>query len=402
MSVFSTKKRGAFLVLGALMLLALQAIYNDAQIFLGLVCNNHDNHHNEMLWATATATATATTTAASFDCNNKTPETTTTTTENRKPFIAIVSCIRFGKPPSAVTALEEILIPSLLASITSSDWKKYRIELVLGYDRGDVYWEIPKNRQRARDLVPPGLPFAIHFLSIVKEPPPTPRPRPHQRIIIPFFHHFQSFFFKEPPLARPHRIPFNELCRATYEYGADYIVRVNDDTKFTSKGWITLATQQLAQYDPPNVGVIGPNCEQNTNILTHDMVHRTHLDIFDDYYPSVFDNWWVDNWISAVYGQNRTTTVQDWTVTHVMSKYNIRYKVNMQDERYLDPALADGRQRIHSYLQDRRMHLKNTYTPVLGTYRLANVEGPMRCIHEQLVAAAAAQATNATNLGRLT
>ena len=37
------------------------------------------------------------------------------------------------------------------------------------------------------------------------------------------------------------------------------------------------------------------------DVVTHDMVHRTHLLVFREYYPAVFRNWWIDDWISRVY-----------------------------------------------------------------------------------------------------
>ena len=49
-------------------------------------------------------------------------------------------------------------------------------------------------------------------------------------------------------------------------------------------------------------------------ILTHDMVQRTHLDIFGFYYSPVFDNCLGDNWISEIYKPNRSMKITDWTV----------------------------------------------------------------------------------------
>ena len=60
----------------------------------------------------------------------------------------------------------------------------------------------------------------------------------------------------------------------------------------------------LGSFSPPNVGVVGPLCaEGNTLIMTHDFVHRTHLEIFEHYYPPVFSDWWMDDWISKVRSQ---------------------------------------------------------------------------------------------------
>ena len=72
----------------------------------------------------------------------------------------------------------------------------------------------------------------------------------------------------------------------------DYLVRINDDTEFNTRNWTTIGISKLLSYKPPNIGVVGPFCpEGNTNILVHDMVHRTHLDVISLYYQSEFDNW---------------------------------------------------------------------------------------------------------------
>ena len=57
-----------------------------------------------------------------------------------------------------------------------------------------------------------------------------------------------------------------------------------------------------------SVGVVGPLCRQgNQQILTHDFVHRTHMEIFDmNYYPPELVDWWMDDWISFVYGSQRS------------------------------------------------------------------------------------------------
>lgn len=68
------------------------------------------------------------------------------------------------------------------------------------------------------------------------------------------------------------------------------------------------AIRSLRSYSPPNVGVVGPVCaEGNAKILTHDLVHRHHLSIFEFYYPPVLSDWWMDDWITHVYGTRRFT-----------------------------------------------------------------------------------------------
>jgi len=60
-------------------------------------------------------------------------------------------------------------------------------------------------------------------------------------------------------------------------------------------------------FGPP-YGVVGPWCNQsNTKILAHDFTHRLHMEIFGmEYYPPELSDWWMDDWISRVYGSTRT------------------------------------------------------------------------------------------------
>ena len=52
-------------------------------------------------------------------------------------------------------------------------------------------------------------------------------------------------------------------------------------------------------------GVVGPSGKRDASatrfMITHDFVHKTHLRIFETYYPPVLSDWWMDDWISHVY-----------------------------------------------------------------------------------------------------
>ena len=88
---------------------------------------------------------------------------------------------------------------------------------------------------------------------------------------------------------------FNFMMAAASEDGAEYLYRVNDDTEFLGAGWASQAVSALQSFDLPNVGIVGPVChEGNTAILTHDLVHRTHLQIFEHYYPPILSDWCTD------------------------------------------------------------------------------------------------------------
>eukprot|EP01068_Selenidium_serpulae_P015227 Selendium_serpulae@DN6188_c0_g2_i2.p1 len=125
------------------------------------------------------------------------------------------------------------------------------------------------------------------------------------------------------------RIPFNPMMAAMYDDGVDYMMRTNDDSEFVTRGWITDAIKVLKSYNPPNIGVVGPNhTGGNTVIITHDMVHRSHLNIFDTYYPVEFQNWFVDTWMTNVYGPERTCKMSNWGVKHLVlpSRYKVDFK----------------------------------------------------------------------------
>jgi hypothetical protein len=127
------------------------------------------------------------------------------------------------------------------------------------------------------------------------------------------------------PKRSRNKIPFNALALVALNVGSDFFVRINDDSEFISNAWITKGINALESLNPRYVGVVGPACpDGNTKILTHDMVHRTHLRIFGDYYPDVFENFFVDDWISSVYGSNRTIRVLSWIVRHHIYRQGTR------------------------------------------------------------------------------
>ena len=142
-----------------------------------------------------------------------------------------------------------------------------------------------------------------------------------------------------PPLARRALLP-----------GADYLYRINDDTEFITP-WVGLALGTLRGYSPANVGVVGPICrEGNTAIITHDLVHRTHLEIFDYYYPPILSDWWMDDWITKVYEASGRMRRMPYLVRHRVDVHGTRYVVDHSHERALAGTLALGRQRLTQWL----------------------------------------------------
>ena len=144
---------------------------------------------------------------------------------------------------------------------------------------------------------------------------------------------------------------FIEIARKAYDLGAEFMYRVNDDTEFHGR-WPKLYSHTLLSLSKP-YGVVGPRSTTTQNrILTHDFVHRTHMDIFDKvYYPVELVDWWMDDWISSIYGISRTFMSKDVTVIHHVKYHGRRYDVNASNEDKLEPLVMNARQRILSWMK---------------------------------------------------
>ena len=234
--------------------------------------------------------------------------------QKQKPIIAICAATHstLKWKTLADSTLQTLMIPSIEKTVSVIDRNKYNFHLYLAADHDDNFWL--KNKDKIQ--VPKWL--SLHF-----------------------------HFFKGPL----HKIPFNKMMREAYEDGAEYMVRINDDSQFTSLNWVSKAVKTLASYDPPNVGMVGPDCKEgNIGIMTHDMVHRTHLKIFSHYYPDVFSSWYIDDWITHVYGMKRSTKIMSWVVKHHTEAHGTRYRADMTQHTLLQDELAKGRRVIEKWL----------------------------------------------------
>jgi hypothetical protein len=150
------------------------------------------------------------------------------------------------------------------------------------------------------------------------------------------------------------RVPFNELLAEVYKSGADYIVRVNDDTEFITTGWTSLGVHVLLNNRPVNSGVVGPFVRGPANvkntILTHDMVHRTHLETFPHYYSPAFDNQWLDDWITRVYSPGHVNWIDDWVVHHHSDHHGTRYTAWSGKLKLLEPEVEKGLDTFNGWL----------------------------------------------------
>ena len=172
--------------------------------------------------------------------------------------------------PFQSISLFTTLLPSLLCSLDCH----FRYVFVLGYDIGDTFFNSSTHMQQMEHWFEERIAYPLRRGGVV--------------IIL---HAVRV----DNPLKRPGPV-FTAIAQAAYTLGAEYFYRVNDDSEFLGR-WPALYVQQLQRLSPP-YGVIGPSTlETKDRILTHDFVHRTHLDIFQGvYYPSEFSDWFMDDW----------------------------------------------------------------------------------------------------------
>ena len=132
----------------------------------------------------------------------------------------------------------------------------------------------------------------------------------------------------------------NDGMMEAYLDNATYFFRVNDDSKIITPGWTEKYIQLLQSYNPPNIGVVGPaHTGGNTRILTHDFVHRTHIEIFGFYYPRIYKNWYADAWITDVYKPLRSTKVSEMKVVHTLERGQ-RYRQDFVKRDFLHKRIA--------------------------------------------------------------
>ena len=85
----------------------------------------------------------------------------------------------------------------------------------------------------------------------------------------------------------------NDAMMEAYIDGMDYGYRVNDDTLLETHGWTEKFINALLSFDPPNVGVVGPDVFGGftDGYLTYDFTSSVHIDIFGFHYPKYFIDW---------------------------------------------------------------------------------------------------------------
>jgi hypothetical protein len=218
-----------------------------------------------------------------------------------------------------------------------SEAGRFEFWIVLAIDSDDPYYGLAANRDDVRAYFLSKIAAPLKLLGVLVSLSLLP---------------FDNMSHKPGPA-------FNVAAAAAYTDGADFLFRINDDTVLVD-GWASALVAALASNEHPFVGVAGPRCSSNranADILTHDFVHRTHLDIFPTYYPVVLADWWMDDWITHVYGNEHTCITTDLSVGHLTAAS--RYEVQMNHACFLEPLVQEGRLRVGAYFAGRRQPQRN-------------------------------------------
>ncbi len=135
----------------------------------------------------------------------------------------------------------------------------------------------------------------------------------------------------------------NDAMVQAYLENADFYYRINDDTVMLTDAWTEAFIESLGRFQPPNVGVVGPNHHGgNMAILTYDFVHKTHIDIFGFYYPRELQAWYADRWMTTVYPNNCSLKLDHIRVRHTMENGQ-RYWNNRSLHHLVAPLIESGR-----------------------------------------------------------
>ena len=248
--------------------------------------------------------------------------------QSTNPLISV--CICTTTRGLTIKSLDELtLFKQLLPSIAETAEEGYEYWVYLLYDVGDKFFDTDDNVRMVEQW------FSDHVVK------PMMDRKIYGRLILCRYHNEA----KKPGPA------FNYVTHLAYSDGSDYIYRINDDTYFVSP-YTSHFINALQGMGPP-YGAVGPLCrEGNTYILTHDFVHRVHHEVMQGWhYPPTLTDWWMDDWISRVYGRHRTKRVDEVIVKHMMLSHGTRYSVTWEHSTLVGTEVELGRQKIELWME---------------------------------------------------
>ena len=246
--------------------------------------------------------------------------------------LVAVTTRKMHHPAIENLAIFHALLPSFIRTLDCG----FKYSVVIGYDKGDQYFDKKEKREEVD----------VWFLKEVEQP------LLERGISVKLFFREVNNVQKKPGPV------FNEMAREAYnnpKIKADFFFRVNDDSEILQT-WPRHYTNALKALSPPLVGVVGPLCKQgNTRILTHDFTSRVHMYIFEEnYYPPPLSDWWMDDWISLVYGSQRTFRTKKIEIVHHTGAHATRYEVDQGHAKLLPNLVNNGKTKIANYMRKKK------------------------------------------------
>lgn len=186
---------------------------------------------------------------------------------------------------------------------------------------------------------------------------------------------------------------WNILAMRAYNDGFDYLYACGDDIIFNNIGWIDECIDLLLRNN--NIGLTGPlTTNGNASILTQCFVHRTHIDIFNFFYPEEITNWYCDDWINNVYkgevyklsidkyscsnagGSERYTIVNSSKLCHQLVE---KYK---QVLHHYKSNISNGTNHITILCDYNYLHYATALLLSMNDYNTANIVIHFLCLDE--------------------
>ena len=141
---------------------------------------------------------------------------------------------------------------------------------------------------------------------------------------------------------------WTELAFYAIQSGNVYLYQLGDDIEFYDSNWEYYFIKQLEIWN--NIGVVGPLDLNNRRLLTQSFVHKTHVEIFNHYFPKEIKNLYVDNWIENVYKsvfKNRSLKFLNISVKN--SGGDVRYKIDKNAKKIYIRQLEIGKRVLKNY-----------------------------------------------------
>ena len=241
------------------------------------------------------------------------------------PLVAVLIPARSlsGTTDPSQLALFQHLVPSMLGTLKCDHLRGVRFAFYVGYDAGDAFYDNADHRAWIQEKYAELWGTALRYYPALSDMPAAPPLRLSRYVAM-----------KGAPCWI-----WNMLSVRAYADAATHFLQLNDDNRMLNECWASNLISVLDMDD--GFGVVGPRDINNQRLLTQAMVSRTHLNIFGKLYPDVFRNWYSDDWLSMVYGEEHTT-MDDRVVVVNSQTQGTRYKKNQEAGEWLQDEVEKG------------------------------------------------------------